>query len=243
MSLVSSGIAVAGEPAPKKQPAPKDQPAPKTQPPPKTANPPSGDDIAAKTPVKTLEEGGILISPAIAKSLRAALQRAPKGADPHEVLFVGPGMASGEKDKLIPKAAEGWMNKAGPASVTSGDLSGLDMMQKLPDVLAKSRPGVVVVIGSLSRDKGGPTETQDWRDVCMQCLRYGAIPAIGVPDAKDENAPARTLFKSAAGAAAVPAYDLLGGASAGAERAGILLKMLGEFVLSKGKDAAPPADE
>jgi len=241
--------AFGGEPAPKAQPQPKApaQPQPKAQPQPapqKKDGPPSGDDIAAKAPTKTLEEAGLILSPVIAKNLRKALANSPKGADKHEVVFVGPGMATAEKDKLVPKPPEGWMFKVGPAGVTGADMSGLDMMRKLPDVLAKSRPGFVVLVGSLNRDKGGPTETQDWQDACAQCLRFGAIPVLGIPDAKDLAAPARYLFTTAATGANVPAYDLLNGG--GGERISLLLRMLEQYVLSGApgaKDLAVPADE
>lgn len=203
----------------------------------------AADDPSAKTPTKTLEENGILISPAIAKKLREALQRGLKGADKHEVLFGGPGMASAESSKLIPKPPEGWVFKAAPGSVCGAELNGLDMMVKLPDVLAKARPGYVVLVGSLSRGKGDATEVQDWQDACAQCLRYGAIPVLGIPDAKDNDAPGRWLFRSAATSGNLPAFDLLN--AGGAERVSILVKLLDDVVGAGagGKGADVPVDE
>jgi len=198
-------------------------------------------DAADSAPVKNLDEGGVLFSPSIAKNVRKYLTR--QGTDKHEVIFIGPGVPATEKAKLMPPSGNGWTYKAGPESVTKATLTGLELMEELPGALSGFKPGIVVIVGVAGRPKILPTDKQDWSDAAMLCMRYGAIPILVIPAAKNDDDPLRWSLRSASSTINCPAVDT--GAGTVAERLPSLIKLIETHVYGASPAAknAEPVDE
>lgn len=202
------------------------------------AAPPKPVDPADQAPVKSLEEGGVLFSPSIAKNVRKYLTRT--GTDKHEVIFIGPGVSGADKAKLMPPSGNGWTYKSGPETVTKATITGLELMEELPGALSGFKPGIVVIVGVAGRPKILPTDKQDWSDVAVLCLRYGAIPVLAIPASTNEDDPLRWSLRGASSNINVPAVDT--GAGTVADRLPSLIKLIEAHVYGAspaGKNAEP----
>jgi hypothetical protein len=241
--ILLSAIAHAGEPA--KAPADPKAAAKAPAAPAKAAAPaaPKVEDPADKAPVRALDEGGILFSPGIAKNVRKYTPKTTPGKDKYEVLFVGPGVAVTEKAKLMPNSGSGWTFKAGPESTTGKNVTGLELMELMPSVLLDYKPGIVVFVGVAGRPKFQATDKQDWNDLSLLCLKFGAVPVYAIPAADSDDDPLRWSLRGAASTMNVPAVD--GRVGPYAERLQPLMKLIEQYIygVSPAAKAAEPVEE
>ena len=142
------------------------------------APPPGGDSAAAKAPKRNLDEGGALFGPEIAAAMMKAAK--PGQAPEFKLVVVGPGMPMREFEGKVP---DKWVRL--PAKDVPGTTAApRALLVTLPDVLAKSKPEVVFVVGETAPTrKTTMLECLDWEDLARVCLRMGVVPVFAVPPA------------------------------------------------------------
>jgi hypothetical protein len=208
LKLETEGAIVAD--VPKVEPPKVDPPKPpaaKVEPPKPTPKDPKAKPVdntpQGKSPEKTLEDGGVLFNPGIAKNLTAAI--ASSSANKNTVAFSGPGLPN--KDLNL-RAPEKW-NAIGGKEFQGAPPRAL--LVTLPDMLVKDKPEVVILFGDGSLKPTG-SEQADWEDLARLCLRFGAIPVLAIPAApaggEKEAKDVRASMIEAAVASGCPAIDL-----------------------------------
>jgi len=163
-------------------------------------------------PVKVLDEAGFGFNGVIAKALQDSVAKSGK-ANKNTFAVLGIGLPN--KDIAV-KVPNGWTLaglKESAKDLTGSAATPRHVLAALPEFLAREKPELVVIISDQAAGrKTSDTEQFDWEDAARICIRFGALPVLGVPPvfpaADKEGKDLRTVISEAAQAANCPTIDL-----------------------------------
>ena len=163
-------------------------------------------------PVKTLDDAGYTFSPEIVKALEESVAKAGK-ANKNTFAVLGIGLPN--KDISV-KVPNGWTMislKESAKELTGAGATPRNMLAALPEFLAREKPEIVIIIPDQAAGrKTTESENFDWEDAARTCVRFGALPVLGIspvfPAADKEGKDLRTIVGEAAFAANCPTIDL-----------------------------------
>ncbi|MEI6235667.1 MAG: hypothetical protein WCT04_21640, partial [Planctomycetota bacterium] len=213
-------------------------------PPPPTVDPNSPEQLAAKAPKRSFDDGGMLFGPEFVTKLQKSFPS--KTVTAGTALFIGP--AYTEKSPL-PKLSSAWHAMPFSPKLVGANGAPRKLLAALPEVLLKEKPEVVFIASdSAPGRKRTITESDDWDDVARLCLRLGSLPVMVpiIQEGKDE--PFENILQSFKKAADTGAYLMVWATPADAfpKRADNLLKLLDIHVFARvkintetGKPATP----
>lgn len=194
---------------------------------PAAAAPAVNEAVAAKAPLKSIDDGGVVFSPQVAVGMQKGLK---PGAAPRTLAFAGPGLPLRELEAALP---EKWKRAPAGKEFSGSIATPRNLLAALPELLAKEKPEVIFLAAeAVPARKPSSTERQDWEDVARLCLRMGAVPVLGVPPGQEGKDDMRAAMLAAAGDAQCPVIDLRGTTQAG-KRAAAAIDLLEKFVFCR----------